>query len=480
MPFTPFTYERHLKFLLDTLRLSLPNVDLSPGSFWQIWAQGQSRGLAGVTAALTHGLRQVLPDRAVALDLDHHATVYDLPRLQPQRATGLITGTATQPIELDSPDWELHLEDPAGRVYDIDDIELFTVPFAGTFTLSVTARNPGADGNQVTDAPLLFKPDEAVPAGLDPEARALSPGLTGGTDLETDPHLQARIVSTLSAGRLKDTAADYQRWALDTPTLKLDDESYKVAQVFVYQDSVVRNRVFLLPLTAPPDRIGPPGFCQAVFNAVERSIPVTVDPIVPVIRAEAIDVTLQLSPKSHARWDWNGKKEVVDPVPPAMSDRRIMLNHDDPSDPWAGKDGVNGLSAGKRVLINGEIREIGHVDHENHAITLTRGLSAIPDPQTTVYPGGPITELAQAAVRSLFRIVTPLHKTPVGHLSPQNVLASAITDTVMELEDVYDVEVENPEELIRPELLDAPGYTQGTLAYLATPGRITVAPMHKL
>ncbi len=473
MSFTPFTYDRHLKFLTDTLRVQLPEADLSTGSFWQIWAQGQARGLASVTSALNFTQRQILPDLARGLDLDHHGAVYDLPRLQPDRARGSVTGTAVAPYQPPTtPD--LYLRDLSGKEYDIDDLDTFEVPFAGAFEVSVTAREAGATGNQVPDTPLTLVSDGApVPAELDPEARVLKPGLAGGRDLETDPAMQARIVSTLSAGRLKDREEDYLAWALATPPVDDDGHRRSVSQVFVYQDPVAPNRVYILPLLSAPERIGPDGLAQSVFNTVESLIPVTVDPIVPRIVPIPVDVALRLKPTARARWDWYGYQRIV--AGGSEPDRAIQLFVGTDADGVELK-GVDGLRPGMRVLVNGEQRQIGNVDHQNQVLTLTEPLTTIPQADDVVYPGGMVTGPVQEAIRSLFDVTTPIHRVAMGQLDPVTVLESAVTDIAMEVADVHDVDDVEITGVVNT-LLSTPAYQAGTLSYLAVPGEISVMPM---
>lgn len=476
MPFTPFTYERHLEFLLDTIRQKVPEADLSPGSFWQIWAQGQARGLAGVTSALSYTLRQILPDTAVGVDLDHHAHVYDLPRLQPAKAEGYVLATTTAPIEVFPSD--LYAEDLTGRRYDLSfegHVEgVDDVPFAGTFQLEAVARIPGATGNQSPEVPLTIANIPEPPGeleGLQPQVTVLDPGLTDGRDLEKDPDLQNRIVDTVSGVRLTDTIADYRAWVLGAPD---------VAETFVYQDPDIQNRVYVLALQAAPDRIGPVGFLQDVFNELDRHLPVTVDTVTPRIEESPIDVTLYVKPKSHARWDWFGWRKVEPQTPPTESDRVIKLLIGDDLDPLSGDGGVEGLEAGMRVLINGDERVIGHVDREDSTIVLVNDLRAIPlsitEDMAMVYASGPATARVQEAIEKLFELLGPLHKVVMPARRKHNILASVITDAVMELDDVYDVHVKDPENLVAAELLENEAYVEGDLAYLPVPGIITVIP----
>jgi len=506
MPFKPFTYEQHRKFLIDSLRRRLPSVDLSPGSFWQIWAQGQARGLSGVTSALTNVKRQILPDTATGLDLDHHAKVYDLPRFLAAKATGPVLATVTGEFHSGLLD-HLHLRDNAGRRYDFAE---FDRPFAGTFEIEVTAAEASAEGNKDPDTVLYFyeeggeQPIEGE--ALDPEALVVAPGLEWGRDLETDPKLQARIVDTLSAVPLSDTVENYKRWALyrwpcvlpipnvfELENPEEEDKLYQVSEVWVYRDQLARNRVYLLALAQPerfepPDRIGPPGFLQEVFNAVERMLPVTVDLLTPKIDEALVDIKLYVEPRDESRFDWDGRKVARS----GSTDRKIVFDfvEEHALEPYSGLDGAAGLQAGMRVLINGEQRVIGHVesDEVNPAIWLTEDLTEVPvADETFVFPGGPVTEPVQQALDQLFRMVGPLHKVLVPTDKGHNVLPSVITDAVMELPEVNDTLVESVESLIHPDpesgdpsILDDPAYVEGALAYLAVPGAVTVAPMADL
>jgi hypothetical protein len=469
MSFTPFTYEKHLSFLVDTLRQKIPNADLSTGSFWQIWAQGQARGLAGVTSGLSHTLRQIQPDTAVGIDLDHHGHVYDVPRLLPAKSSGKVQAFTDQPQTPPSwPPGDLKLVDQAGRVYN--PTLPATVPYAGSFEFEVEAELAGAVGNQATDTPMTFTPAGSIPVGLAAEAWVLDPGLSGGRDLEKDVDLQERLVGQVSGASLMDRRSDYVSWVLGTDVFVIDGTSVDVAEVFVYRDAEAPNRVFVLPLSSPPDRIGPPGFLQRVFNAIESKVPLTVDHVVPLIREQHIDMTLHVEPRLHARWDWHGVRTVDTGT---VSDRVIKLKRAS-----TGLDqGVDGLEAGMRVLIKGQERAIGHVDHDSDSITLAGDLSEVPAVDTPVYPGGPVTAKVHEVISTLFEVVGPLHVAFLKHGSPSNALEAVITDALMELDAVNDVYVQDPGDLIPAALLlDAP-YVEGRLAYLPVPGEITVQAM---
>lgn len=490
MSFTPFTFEQHRKFITDTLRQKLPRADISPGSFWNIWVQAQARGLAGLTSALTHGKRQILPDNAVGLDLDHHGAVYNQPRLIPTRARGTVICIATGSIS-QTDGSEIYLEDSAHRKYRIlDDLE---VTFAGTFVLRVEAEFTGSAGNLAQDTTLTF--GENRPAELEEKARVLPPGFHGGWDLEADGDLQTRLMDTLSGRSLGDTREDYEKWTIydglrarpEPRVFTVGTEVLRIKEVFVYRDEEAQGRVYVLPLTDSAQRIGPDGFCQAVYDAVESQLPVTVDLVVPRIRSKRIGIKLYVEPKIGARWDWYGLKTVDRHN---GSDRTIKLrckeSSPDYSDPFAGMDGVVGLLPGMRVLIQGEQRVIGHVDKTANTITLTEDLTHVPQSAaksddgyglwTRVYPGGPIIEDVQQAVTGLFDVVGPLHKVIAPAGKTHSVLHSIITDAVMEVPEVFDTFVEHTDLLDADPLIN-PAYCTGMLAYLAAAGDITIAPM---
>jgi Baseplate J-like protein len=488
MPYTPFTFEQHRKFLMDTLRVNMPKADLSPGSFWYLWAQGQARGLAGITSGITHLTRQILPDRATGIDLDHHAQVYDLPRHLPAKAWGLVRATAVKPYPdpgpPDPPVDEVYLVDLNGRAYNIDDYETLKAPMAGTVDFSVTAREPCKVGDQVPEVHLSFVYDnsggERTPVEdwfMDSKVITLEPGLTGGRDLEIDTSLSSRIVQTLSAGRLGDTVDDYKRWVLERDDgvdmnrrVKIDNKYYEIKEIFVYNDPEIRNRVYLLPLTAPPDRIGPAGFSQAVFNHVTKKAPVTVDLVVPQIYEIPVDVDFFIEPAAHARWDWNGHKRVSDQT---ASDRKIPL--DRATDPVSGVvyDGADGLKAGMRIMIDGAERAIGHVSLGSDTIWLSEDLPFTPDEYTIVYPGGPATLPVQQEFRRLLEIIGPIHKAISPVDAVRGFIFSVFTDAMMELDCVHDVKVVTP----YIQAGDVPSaYNSGLFAILPIPNKIVVAP----
>ncbi|MCP4674758.1 MAG: hypothetical protein GY854_04435 [Deltaproteobacteria bacterium] len=512
MSFDPFTFEQHQQFLLDTLRTKLPRADLSAGSFWQIWAQGQARGLTGITQALNNIERQILPDRATGIDLDHHAQMYDIPRLLPDNAVGKVRVTVTD-MSISILDYtSLYLRDVDGRKYTLlDTAQLSEISLPGLYDIDVIADDPGADGNQVTDVEITFYWNDGTDdhptlseydpdTGLEEIAWVVEPGLTGGRDQETDASLATRIAAALSAGRFSDTVEDYKKWVLDHHWTRRADraEEYglvldNIHDAWVYRDETAPNRVYMMALDPPPDRIATGGFLQAIFNAVEEMSPVTVDPIVPMIREEGIDITVCVEPRSQARWDWVGVKMVrTPPAATVAADREIWLrrglhpNYDlavgVDKNLLQYYDGADGLESGMRVLISGEERVIGHIDRDvdesgQDRIFLTDDLSVVPSQYAAVYPGGPVTSQVHDAIARLFETLGPLHKTLVGTNGEQNVLVSVITDTLMEIADVHDVLVHTPEDMFRSGLLEEDGYLLGLLAYLAVPGRVSVVPM---
>ncbi len=512
MAFTPFTFEQHQQFLLDTLRTKLPKADLSPGSFWQIWAQGQARGLAGITQALNTAERQILPDRATGIDLDHHAEMFDIPRLLPDKAVGKVRVTITsslldpaypsEPTLLSLLKDNLVLKDIDGREYALLDEDQLVHAIPGLYEIDVEAGDAGADGNQVPDVELSFytKTGDALLSsdypdiGLEDVTWVVEPGITGGRDQESDAALSTRISEALSAGRFSDTVEDYKKWVLDHHWTRRADraEEYglvldNVHNAWVYRDDVAPNRVYIMALNPPPNRIATDGFLQAVYNAIEEKSPVTVDPIVPMIREEGIDITVCVEPRAQARWDWVGVKMVA----ASSTDRKICLHrgvhpesitHGLTGPTLMDYDGADGLEPGMRVLIGGEERTIGHIDRDEAGedpdiLFLTEDLSVIPNQYAPVYPGGPVTEQVHDGIARLFETLGPLHKTLIGTDGEQNVLVSVVTDTVMEIADVHDAFVHTPEQMFRDGLLEADAYLLGLLAYLAVPGRISVVPM---
>jgi uncharacterized phage protein gp47/JayE len=177
------------------------------------------RVMADAQAALTHlVLRyidwlalQLLPDTAETEWLDRHGDIWlvNADGSTGRKAATLASGTATATgvsgvtIPLGT-----QLSD-ATTTYEVTkSVVLGNVPVE----LAITALEAGAIGNHDAGYTLTFT---ASISGVDDNATVVE--LSGGTDVETDDELRARVLRRIQQPPMGGAAYDYEAWALAVP-----------------------------------------------------------------------------------------------------------------------------------------------------------------------------------------------------------------------------------------------------------------------
>lgn len=255
--------------------------------------RGVLRALARMTAGLVHLLhghavwisRQAFPDTADAAELERWAGLFGLARKVAQRAEGLVTFTGTDGVEI-----------PLGTLLKrVDGVEFQTTELgtiaSSSSTVAVEAVLAGSSGNSNPGAGTLQLSPSLPGVSLAVEIEA--PGLTGGTDVETDEELRDRLVARLRAGSRGGSADDYVTWALEVPGV---------------------TRAWALPLVSGPGTVGvtflvasgstapvPDSAQVAEVQAyIDARRPVTAIAEVFAPGLEAIDVELSVEPDTPA------------------------------------------------------------------------------------------------------------------------------------------------------------------------------------
>lgn len=174
-------------------------------------AQVYARVLAGVA----HGLygfiewisRQIIIDTAEAEFLERWASVWGVQRLVATPATGSIAFAVT-PGAADIPAGTL--------VQTLDSTQFQTttdITVSGNLaTASVAAVNPAAAGNGYTNQTVNL-----VTPILGVQTAATLGSLSGGSDLESDDSLRARLLNRIQQPPQGGDANDYVQWALAAP-----------------------------------------------------------------------------------------------------------------------------------------------------------------------------------------------------------------------------------------------------------------------
>lgn len=168
--------------------------------------------IARIHAAQTHALygflqylaQQPFPQLSSAEYLRRHAELYAVPEIAPEFSRGSVTITGTDGVIVpqDTPIRRLD-----GREY-VSSAQVTLA--AGTATMPVVAVEAGSDGDAIAGTAMAFTSSLAgiVSAGV-----VAVGGLTGGTDVESDESLRARVLARIQKPPAGGTVSDYQRQA---------------------------------------------------------------------------------------------------------------------------------------------------------------------------------------------------------------------------------------------------------------------------
>jgi uncharacterized phage protein gp47/JayE len=161
---------------------------------------------------------QLMPDTAETEWLDRHGQIWlvnadgSLGRKGASQASGTVGFTGTPGVII--PEGSILIA-PTGQTYET--LEFATLPgTSGAQPLEVAVKsiNPGADQNQPSGTPLA----QATPiSGVDSDVLVID--LRGGTDVETDEALRARILARIRQPPMGGCAYDYEQWAMSIPSV---------------------------------------------------------------------------------------------------------------------------------------------------------------------------------------------------------------------------------------------------------------------
>lgn len=205
----PFNTKTAAQVREDQLRdiknlLQLPDERLGPDSDWFVRASAVASVAEGLYQHQGWIVRQIFPDTADSEYLYLHARTRGLTKKPATHASGPATFTGqTGTIA------------PAGLVFKRDSLSWTTIGQVtiganGQGTAQATAAQQGIVGNTsaATTATLTTTPagfDSAVTVGV----------MTGGTDVETDAELLARLLEIIRRPPAGGNKYDYKRWALE-------------------------------------------------------------------------------------------------------------------------------------------------------------------------------------------------------------------------------------------------------------------------
>lgn len=174
--------------------------------------------LEGLEAQAEQTTRDILPDQASEEALERHGYVFNVPRLNGERASLTVTVTSaiadTYPIATGT---QMVYSD--GTLYNVTDTQVITSGGSPSGTINVTAVDAGADGTREVADTLAFV---SAPAGLN-STGAVASVVTSGTDEEDAADWAQRIVDRLRDRPASGNRADWRSWVRDYTGTDIED-----------------------------------------------------------------------------------------------------------------------------------------------------------------------------------------------------------------------------------------------------------------
>lgn len=243
---------------------------------------------------------------------------------------------------------------------------------------------------------LTWDPD-TLPPDLDPTAIVCL--LSGGGDLESNDDLRARLVALEAGAQGVGTVADYVRWAMNTPDLR-------VARAFSFPNLVTQGVITVVCQGVSGARELGPDAIDAIEAYVETQMPAvgaSLD-VRGASYATELDITLLITPRVGAEPDWTtGANPSRFEIDAASTTTRVTVTADPTST----------IDVGDRVLIPTEVggrkKTVQRVVTATSAtyLDLDEAVEAAPVAGDFVYAGGPIAQDVLDAIEALLDDLGP-------------------------------------------------------------------------
>lgn len=226
--------------------------------------------------------RQAIPDTAEAEWLERWAAIWKITRKPADFASGSVTFTGANGSPI--PDGTI-VQRSDGVQYATQGAAAISGSSATVPVLALVAGEAGNAGAGI--AVSLLSPV----AGVQSSAAVAAGGLTGGDDVESDERLLARLLQRIQNPPQGGAEADYIGWALEVPG---------VTRAWVTPRVMGAGTVGLQFVTDddPAGIIPDAGKVAEVQANVDVKRPVTADVYVTAPIADALDMTIKLSPNT--------------------------------------------------------------------------------------------------------------------------------------------------------------------------------------
>lgn len=308
---------------------------------------------------------------------------------------------------------------------------------ATTATVNIQSITTGTTANKSTGEELTF---ETPPSGIQPVA-TLVKDLTGATDQESDAELTNRILDNIRNPHAGGRASAYRQWALT---------NYRVKSAYVYCPSsyaatgrrgIGTVDVAILGDGTGSDRIPSSDTAEEVTDYIETQRPAACADFSVLIPDDTeIDFEIEITPDTGYEWDWTTTSSwTVSTWTPGT--KKLVWNTTLPS----------GVVAGVRLCVNGEYCVVDSVGADY--TILDRLLEGSIAGGETIYPGGPLTEPIQEAIRDYMDSLGPSKQLWYDHEQTDwedSVKHSKLLKAIMSVDGVLDSEIVSPATNVSP------------------------------
>lgn len=365
-----------------------------------------------------------------------------------------ITGTAGTVVDLGET-----LVHSGGTRYKTT--ESGTIGAGGTVDVDVESIDTGTQCNLEPGEELLF---ESPPAGVQSTAEIVV-ALTGGENQEDIEDLRVRLLHAFQSPPAGGRMSDYWAWAMAVTG---------VEHAYVYGPSNVdldgrrglgTIDVAVLKAGSGAARIPGADLVAACDDAIEQRAPTSSDWSVLIPGTDAVDMNVQLEPEVGYEWDWTGSGVVQSWD---SGNKRITWTTAIPASLTAAVD-ANGAA---RIMLNGEVLTV--VAYGSNTTDVSETPASTPANLDPIYPGGPLSAPALAALLALFDSLGPARGTAADPESTwdDELRVARCYDVVMDVTGVRDCVIASPATNVVPT-----DHGAGGTVDLLVPGEIWVRPL---
>ena len=268
---------------------------------------------------------------------------------------------------------------------------------SGTADVSARAILGGIAGNKIVGETLDF---ESPPANIQQEASVVI-SFADGLDAETDGQLLARLLHAIRNPPAGGRFSDYWKWAMSING---------VANAYVYGphsgDTDGRRGLGIVDVAfvavgTGAARIPSAALATEVDDYVETQRPATSKDYgtqTPAAQAENIDV--QITPMEGYDFDWTGTMTVASWSAPTLTLTTTL--------PTSLTEKIDAAGSA-RIFVGGELLTATAYAEPAHTLTITE--TPVTTPAGTVYPGGPCSAGALAAIKAYVDTLGPARGT---------------------------------------------------------------------